>query len=180
MARSVAGRGGAAGVLPLLGALAVLPLGGCSSSTDEGGVDISTVVGTYVLTTLRFDPQGSLPDVDILPTLSEANTQLILTSDRAAQVVYRDPATQLVVTIGGSFRTTANGVRLEFAANSQYRQLLLSRRMDFTLGGASLFFDGEAPDGVSRARLQALVPAFQGEQLLDPTPGRLRVTFTRS
>jgi hypothetical protein len=69
---------------------------------------------------------------------------------------------------------------LDFASNATYGQLLFSRRMDFTLSGTSLLFDDAAPDGVTRARLIELVPAFGNEQLLDPTPGDLRVTFARS
>lgn len=163
--------------------LTALPLAACSDSTSPDGGEIEAVVGTYSLTTLRFDPQGTLPDQDIRATLgTTANTQLILTSDRNAQVVYRDPITQLFVTIQGTFRTTGDGVRIEWASNAQYRQLLLSRTMTYTFNGVAgtLTFDADAPDGVQRARLQALVPAFQGEQLLDPTPGRLQVTFTRS
>lgn len=154
----------------------------CSDSTSPEVTDVGAVSGSYTLTVLRFDPQGTLPDQDILAALGADNVQLTLTSARAAQAAYRDPETQLFVTIQGSFRPTAEGIRVEWASNSQYRQLLLSRTMNFTFNAAAgtLVFDGEAPDGVSRARLQVLVPAFQGEQLLDPTPGRLRVTFTRS
>lgn len=162
--------------------LLALTLAACSDSSSPDGDGVEAVVGTYALTTLRFDPQGTLPDQNILPALGNSSAQLILTSDRAAQVVYRDPVSQLFVTIQGTFRTTSAGVRLEWASNSQYRQLLLSRVMEFNHNAAAgtLVFDAEAPDGVQRARLQQLVPAFQGEQLLDPTPGRLQVTFTRS
>jgi hypothetical protein len=162
--------------------LLALPIFACSDSSSPDVTDVDAVVGTYSLTVLRFDPQGTLPDQDILAVLEPDDVQLTLTSSRAAQLVYRDPATQLIVTIQGTFRATAEGIRLEWASNSQYRDLLLSRIMNFTFNAVAqtLVFDGEAPDGVSRARLQTLVQAFQGEQLLDPTPGRLRVTFTRS
>ena len=132
------------------------------------------------LTVLRFDPQGTLPEQNILAALETDEIQLTLTLDREAQIVYRDPDTQLIVTIPGSFRPLAEGIRLEWASNSQYRQLFLSRTMEYSFNPASgtLVFDADAPDGVSRARLLELVPAFQGEQLLDPTPGALTVTFT--
>lgn len=167
------------GAMALTLALAVFPAACSDSSSPEGDVD--AVVGTYALTTLRFDPQGTLPDQDIRAALGNAGTQLILTSDRSAQVVYRDPVSQLFVTVQGSFRISTQGVRIEWASNSQYRQLLLSRTMDYAFNpsAGTLTFDADAPDGALRARLQALVPAFQGEQLLDPTPGRLQVTFTR-
>ncbi len=161
--------------------LLAVPLFGCSDSTSPDVTDVAAVAGTYNLTVLRFDPQGVLPDQDILAALGMDDIELTLTSARAAQVVYRDPATQLFVTIQGSFRPTVEGIRLEWAANSPYPELLFSRRMNFTFNvvPGTLVFDAEAPDGVSRARLLELVPDFQGEQLLDPTPGRLRVTFAR-
>jgi hypothetical protein len=160
----------------------ILPLVACSDSTAPDDSAIEAVVGTYTLTQLNFDPQGVLPDKDILAALGVNNAQLILTLNRSAQVVYRDPISQLFVTIPGSFQTTADGVRLQWDANSAYREFFLSQSMDFVHNAASgtLTFDGTAPDGVSRARLQTLIPEFQEEQLLDPTPGRLRITFTRS
>jgi hypothetical protein len=160
--------------------LAGLAIAACNSTT-EPTVETSLVVGTYAMTTLRFDPTGSLPEVNVLPALGEA-PQLNLTAAGQAQIVFRDPVTTLVVTVNGTFRTTATGVRIEFPSESAYRQLLLSRRMDFNFSATAgtLTFAGDAPDGVQRARLIALVPAFAGEQLLDPTPGTLRVTFTRN
>ncbi len=171
--------------LGLLAAAALLlaPLTACSDSgTSPDESEVEAVAGTYALTTLRFDPQGVLPDQDLLEAVGTNNAQLILTINRAAQVVYRDPITQLFVTIPGSFQVTADGVRLQWDQNSAYREFLLSRSMDFTFdaGSGALRFDADAPDGVARARLVALVPEFQGEQLLDPTPGRLRVTFTKT
>ncbi|MEQ9569751.1 MAG: hypothetical protein RLN75_06135 [Longimicrobiales bacterium] len=163
----------------LLGLLA--GAGACGdSSTEPEGIDVALVVGTYDLSVLRFDPQGSLPATDLLGALGQDNVQLILTSGRTAQVVYQDPITDIFTTIAGTFRTTETGVRIDFASNSSYRELLFSRRMEFDLSGTTLTFDAEAPDGVQRARLIELVPAFEGEQLLDPTPGVLRVVFTRT
>jgi hypothetical protein len=164
----------------LLSALVLLSAAACGDSgSDPVGIDLELVVGSYDLAALRFDPQGSLSEVDILPVLGQDNVQLILTSSRTAQVVYQDPISGLFTTIPGSFRTTEAGIRLEFAQNATYQQLLLSRRMDLVLTGTTLALDGAAPDGVSRARLLELVPAFEGEQLLDPTPGALVVSFTR-
>ncbi len=132
------------------------------------------------MTALSFDPQGSLPNTAILQTLGET-PQLTLTSDNAAQILFRDPVTTLFITVNGTFRTTADGVRIDFNANSQYRQLLLSRRMEFVFNGVAntLTFAADSPDGVDRARLIALVPAWANEQLLSPVPGALTVRFTR-
>jgi hypothetical protein len=162
-------------------AAAFIGLAACGDGPSEPGIEIALVTGQYTLTTLSFDPQGSLPDTNILPAIGTAPT-LTLTADRNAQVVYRDPATNLFVTVNGTFRTTPFGVRLDFEAGSGYRQLLLSRRMDldFNQNTGTLSFTGTAPDGVQRARLIALVPGFADEQLLDPVPGTLRVVFTRT
>lgn len=151
----------------------------CSDDDGPTGLDRDVVVGTYNLTTLRFDPQGSIPEADVLARFP--NPQLILTASNSAQIAYLDPSTNLVVTIQGSYVTTVDGVRIDFAANSAYQQMLFSRRMQFAYNAAArtLTFDGDSPDGVSRARLQALVPSFANEQFLDPTPGRLRIVFTR-
>jgi hypothetical protein len=167
--------------LTLAAALLLPGLAGCGDSTGPDGIDIDIVVGTYSLTTLRFDPQGSLPDIDVLPALATSGTQLILTSNGAMQIVHQDPTTGLFVTIQGTFKTSPDGVRLDFAENSQYAEMLLTRRMAFTHNAAAgtLVFDDDT-DGVSRTRLIALVPALATEQLLDPTPGRLRLTFTRA
>lgn len=153
--------------------------GGCSDSpTEPAGLPLDQVVGSYALTTLAFDPQGSLPEANVRTTLGADNVRLILAENRSAQVVYQDPVSGLFTTITASFQTTETGVRVTFNSGSPYRQLLFSRQMEFVLSGAVLTFGGESPDGVSRDRLIELVPAFDGEQLLDPTPGDLRVSFT--
>ncbi len=164
----------------LVVALPALFAAGCDDSpTEPEGIPIAEVIGSYDLTTLTFDPQGSLPESDVRARLGADNVQLILASNRSAQIVYQDPLSGLFTTITATFRTTATGVRIDFNSGSPYRQLLLSRQMEFTRSGASLTFAGDSPDGVARDRLIELVPDFEGEQLLDPTPGTLQVTFTR-
>jgi len=169
------GRAAAALLLSL-----TLPLAACQTS-DVVGIEVGEVTGTYTMTVLRFDPQGVLPESNVLPALGEA-PQLNLTAAGQAQISYRDPATTLLVTVPGTFVTTPTGVRISFANASPYPQLLLSQRTELTFTAASgtLGFDGPAPDGVNRARLVQLVPTLAGEQLLDPTPGTLRVAFTRN
>jgi hypothetical protein len=162
--------------------LAALPfLAACGESSTEPKLELSMVTGTYAMTALRFDPQGSLPDSNILPVIT-GGVQLNLTSARQAQLVYRDPISTLVITIQGTFDTTAGGVRIEFPSQATHRQLLLSQQMEFifTTGAETLTFTADAPEGVSRARLIELVPSLANEQLLDPTPGFLTVTFRRS
>jgi len=169
------GRAAAALLLSL-----TLPLVACQTS-DVVGIEVGEVTGTYTMTLLRFDPQGVLPESNVLPALGEA-PQLNLTAAGQAQISYRDPVSTLLVTVPGTFVTTPTGVRITFANASAYPQLLLSQRMDFTFSAQArtLIFEGPAPDGVNRARLVQLVPTLAGEQLLDPTPGTLRVAFTRN
>jgi hypothetical protein len=162
----------------LLLAVAATACGGDGGSGPS--IDMQIVTGSYALTTLAFDPQGSLPETDIRAVLN-TSVQMILASSGAVQIVYQDPTSGLFTTIGGTYRTTSTGARIDFAAGSPYPSLLLSRQMNFAYDSTAhtLSFSGPSPDGVTRARLVALVPALASEQLLDPVPGTLRVTFTR-
>ncbi len=144
----------------------------------EPGLDVALVAGTYTMTALRFDPQGSLPENNLLALIPNA-PQLNLTSGGQAQIVYRDPVTTLVVTIQGTFETTRTGVRIDFPSESGHAQLLLPDRVEFTFSEAAETVSFSSNASVSRARLIELVPTLANEQLLDPTPGLLTVTFTR-
>ena len=142
------------------------------------GLNLEDLVGTHSLTQLTFDPQGSLPEADILLALG-TSPGLIVTANKQAQIVYQDQISGLFTTILATTKTTKTGLRLTFAGSSAYGDLTLSRTMEWTYSESShtLTFDGEAPDGVRRQKLLRLIPAWQTEQLLDPVPGRLRLTF---
>lgn len=156
-------------------ALATMSCGG-----DVAGPSRPELAGSYELTALTFDPQGSLPGVNILDRLSEA-PRLVLAPGGEAQLVFEDPETGLITTTNGSYSTPESAVRIDLGAENTFRSVLLSRRMTFVDAGAmTLRFEGEAPDGVTRERLVQLVPEFADEQLLDPVPGQLVVEFTRS
>jgi hypothetical protein len=158
--------------------LAAAVLAGCGG--DASGPSRSDVVGTYHLTQLAFDPQGILPEVDILARLGGEVPRLVLAPGGEAQLVFEDPATGLITIANGTYSTPQSGVRVDFGASTAYRNVLLSRRMTFDGGaGGTLSFQGTAPDGVERQRLVQLVPEYAGEQLLDPVPGQLTVVFTR-
>jgi hypothetical protein len=165
-----------AAVFVLLGAVVA-----CEDSATEPMLEVGAVSGLYTMTVLRFDPDGSLQEQNLLPPTTNA-AQLNLTAQEQAQIVWVNPATSLVVTVPGTYATTTTGVRVQFESGSPHAQLLLSKEMTFTYSADAgvLTFDGPAPDGVNRARLVELAPSLAGEQLLDPTPGRLRVTFTRN
>lgn len=160
--------------------LAVL-VSACGKDSTGPVLDRALVTGSYNMTALAFDPQGSLAEVNVLAGLG-AQPQLILSSTGSAQIVYQDPTTNLFTTIAGTFSTTENGARIQFSSNAPYATLLLSRRMDFVFDSlaSTLTFDGAAPDGVNRARLIELAPQYANEQLLSPVPGNLRVIFKGS
>jgi hypothetical protein len=153
-------------------------LGGCGG--DPATPSRPDVAGTYALTELRFDPQGSLPDVDLLARLDLRDVVLVLAPGGDVELRWIDPASGLSGVVRGVYSTPVDGVRIHFDA--QPVRLALSSRMTFdhAPAAATIRFDGTAPDGVSRARLQELVPEWADEPLVDPVPGRLVVTFTRA
>jgi hypothetical protein len=166
----------------LAGTIAALSLStGCG---DDGSsvqnLDIEDLAGTYSLTLLAFDPQGALPEANILPALGVI-PELIVTTSRTAQVVFQDPGSGLFTTIAATVRTTKTGLRVNFAGGSEAADLLLPRTTEFQYNETTrtLTLDEETTESVRRQRLVALVPDWQNEQLLDPVPGRLRVTFQR-
>lgn len=154
---------------------------GCGSdSSSPTGLDIQDLVGTYSMTRLAFDPQGTLPEANVLAALG-TTPELILTADKQGQIVFQDPISGLFTTISGTTKATKTGLRITFSGNSVYADLLLSRTMEFSYSEAAgtLAFDDESPDGVRRQKLTRLIPAWASEQLFDPVPGRLRVTFLK-
>jgi hypothetical protein len=172
--RARGGTSRAAVAIALLTAATIAACGG-----DPAGPSRPQVAGTYVLTELSFDPQGVLPEVELLSRLAAADVpRLILAPDGQAQLVFRDPATGLITTANGRFATPTGGIRVDFLTDTSHRTVLLSRRMTFDEEDGRISFDGTSPDGVSRARLLQLVPEWAQEQLLDPVPGRLTVAFT--
>jgi hypothetical protein len=121
-----------------------------------------------------------LPEVQLLGRLAGDTPRLILAPAGEAQLVFQDPATGLFTVADGTYSTPQEGVRLDFGATTSYRSVLLSQRMTFVDSGTGvLSFVGSPPDGVDRDRLVQLVPEYADEQLLDPVPGVLVVTFTR-
>jgi hypothetical protein len=155
-------------------------LAACGDDSTGPTVDTQLVTGTWNLATLTFDPQGSLPEIDIRSRLN-TNVQMIMAAAGAVQIVYQDPSSGLFTTIAGNYRTTASGVRIDFTSGTGFPSLLLSRRTDLAYDSIAktLSFEGASPDGISRQRLIQLAPEFANEQLLDPTPGTLKVLFNR-
>jgi hypothetical protein len=148
---------------------------------DPSGPSRPELAGLYTMTELRFDPQGVLPEVDLLERLEVGNVNLVLAAEGEAQLQFTAPATGLITTVAGAWSTPTGGVRVHFDNVAALRLVFLSPRMTFDhdLESGALRFDGEAPDGVDRDRLIELVPEWSGEQLLTPVPGRLVVELAR-
>ena len=167
--------------LPFLLAAAVVC--GCDGDSDPTAPDID-VRGNYSLTELAFDPQGSLPAMDLLARIAETTIpRLVLATSGRAQLVAEDPSTGLITTADASYAVLdSTHVRVTFAeASTSHEVSFLSRRMTFTYDPATrtLTFAAASPDGITRSRLLQAVPEWQQEQLLDPVPGTLHVTFRR-
>lgn len=167
--------------LAVLAAAALLAGCGDSFGPDGPGLDVR---GTYLLTALSFDPQGSLPAVDLLARLETATIpRLVIGTGGRAQLVFENPNTGLITIANASYTTSGTStVRFDFGSgsNTLYRNVLLSERMTFGFDESTnlLTFTGEAPDGIDRTRLLQLVPEWAGEQLFDPVPGALTVQFS--
>jgi hypothetical protein len=160
--------------------LAAALLCGCDDDSDPTAPDLD-VRGNYSLAALTFDPQGSLPAVDLLARITGSIPRLVLVTGGRAQLVFEDPSTGLVTTADASYSITNSGdVSVSFDEGStMYRGSFLSRRMTFAYDSAqrSLTFAGASPDGIDRQRLLAVVPEWAQEQLFDPVPGSLQVIF---
>jgi hypothetical protein len=168
-----------------LALVALLLIGGaaaCDDDPSEPNIPRDDVVGTYGITSITFDPQGSLPAVQIHTRFGTTiPASVIVSSNGTLQFVVQDATTSQLITVNGSYQLTSTGIDVSFPSSSPFEQIILSERMRFTFNDAAstLTFSGDVDD-ISRARLIALVPELADEQLLDPTPGTLSVTLTRA
>lgn len=140
------------------------------------------LIASYNMSQLRFDPQGSIAEVDLRSRLEGSIPQLVLARNGAAQLVFTDPETRLVTISNGSYTVLQDDrVRITFDDRSAlFRGVMLSEQMTFTYnaGTGTLVFADSSPDGVSRQRLVQLAPELADEQLFDPVPGQLTVVFS--
>lgn len=164
-------------------ALLVLALAACDDEPAGPRLERAEVSGFYDVSLFTFDPQGSLPAIDLRARLgTQVPPRMIVTADGNLQFTLQDPATGLAVTADGRYSTTATGIIVTFVDTEPYRDVFLSQSMQFEYSEVegTLTFSGPAPQGVRRARLLALAPELADEQLLDPTPGTLVLVLEKS
>jgi len=164
----------------LLLCAALLPACGDDVAYEPATVPPGLLAG-YTMTQLRFDPQGSIPDIDLRARLEGTLPQLVIARNARAQLVFTDPETGLVTISNAEYEVLRDDrVRITFDDGSPlFRRIMLSERMSFTWdpNGGTLVFSDRSPDGVPRQRLLQLAPELAGEQLFDPVPGQLTVVF---
>lgn len=158
---------------------------GCDGDgpTSSQTLPRDTVAGIYTLTELSFDPQGSLPEVDILPRLDPAFLPELVVgrTSNVFQLIFRDPVTGNFRTVDGTMTVLRSGIRIDFPAGDTIAaKLLFPGSMTFEFqdtADVQLLFDRDDVS-VQLPRLRELVPEFADEPLTDPVPGRLQATFT--
>lgn len=161
----------------------VVAMAACDSESTGPDLGRSEVAGTYDLTTLAFDPQGSLAEVSLEDRFGGVlDPQLILSANGNVQLFYTDPVTGLGRTVNGTFTTTSTGARITFAQSGTFGEIFFPRtlQLGFNATAGTLEFTGSAGSSIARDRLVGLVPALADEQLLDPVPGTLRIVFTEA
>ena len=168
--------------LALLGA--AVALGGCD---DESPLDVGLgpddVAGVYDITEMSFDPDGSVPGVDILERIDDGDITPRLTIYRGNdrfQIAYNTPEDPPGIgIIEGEYEVIADGVRLTFDSELDANKLILPVRLDLAYFGLDgvLSFDGSV--NVNLDSLVELVPEYEEEQFPDPVRGRLVIKFTR-
>lgn len=146
----------------------------------EPEFELDELYGIYELEVLRFDPQGTLPAVDVLARADfSEDPELEVVQGGQAQLLWRRSGGLLEV-VGANWRLTTTGIRLTLADPGKVGTILLPRELELELSviARTLSFSGSV-SGPSRTQLLALVPEWEQEQLLDPTPGSLTVRFRR-
>lgn len=170
----------ARGVLGAVLIAMALTASGCSDDRGTGPrVDRSEVAGIYHLSALTFDPRGSLPEVDIIDRLEEADLpELILSrSDDTFQSITRDPSSGRFIAVDGKYTYRNRVVRLQFPRATDAERLLLPQNPDFEFNSSESTLTYRADTEASLSRLRDLVPEYLDEQLPDPVLGELYLVF---
>ena len=163
-------------------------LGACGdddpSGTDDPDLTRADVAGQYEMTRLTFDPQGSLPLVDLLERLDESNLpELVVASNEdSLQLLFRDPVGGLARIVPGGYDLNDESIDVELANSTDPAKLLIPSDIEFVFdedeGEATLSFVGAV--SADTTRLFDLVPEWSGEPVTNPLPGTLSITFERN
>ena len=161
-------------------------LGACGdddpSEPDDPDLTRADVAGSYEMTSLTFDPQGSLPLVDLLARLDAANLpELVIASNEdSLQLVFRDPTGGLVRTVPGGYELHDESIEIEFESGIEPAKLLLPAELHFAFDGETEILSTARLTSADTTRLFVLVPEWSGEPVTNPLPGTLNVTFQRN
>jgi|SRR5688572_1623226 len=168
---------------PLLAALLAVAMAGCGDDDEKEpfrpGEDRERVAGVYIIDTYTFDPQGSLPETDILARIgAKDRPELILsrTEDRA-QLFFRSPVSGAYLLVEGKYSIRRDVVRLDFRSAKEADQVFLGQRFDLTFDVATATLTADEFVTVPLSPLVELVPEWRDEPLTDPLPGRIRLRF---
>lgn len=163
-----------------------LVMGACGdddpSRPDEPDLTRADVAGQYEMTQLSFDPQGSLPEVDLLARLDNSDLpdlRLYSTED-SVQLVFIDPEDDVALRIvPGTYDLGDEDVTIQLESSLDASRLLLppQLRYGFDPENETLAFTGTIQ--ADTTRLFALVPEWSGEPVTNPLPGTLSVRFAR-
>ena len=150
------------------------------SGPDNPDLTRADVAGVYNMTELSFDPNGSLPLVNLLTRGSAAQVpELIVAADRdSLQLVFRLEGSLLRV-VRGSYDLDDDGISVELVNAAEPAEILIPRNLDYLFDdeAETLRFSGAIT--ADTTRLFTLVPEWSGEPVINPLPGTLSVTFTR-
>lgn len=168
----------------ILMGMAALALGACGDDDpirNDPDLTRADVAGQYEMTALTFDPQGSLPQMDLLARLDSANLPdlIVASNEDSLQLVFRDPDGGLVRIVPGAYALNDDGLVATLANSSDPARLLLPRVLGyaFTEADGTLSFTGQVSADTSR--LFVIVPEWSGEPVTSPLPGTLHVEWTR-
>ena len=161
-------------------------LGACGdddpSRPDDPDLTRADVAGQYEMTQLTFDPQGSLPVVNLLERLDSANLpELVIASNEdSLQLLFRDPVGGLARIVPGGYDLNDTSIDVALANSTDPAKLLIPRDIElfFDEDDETLMFVGAVP--ADTTRLFDLVPEWSGEPVTNPLPGILSVTFQRN
>ena len=166
--------------------VAALLVGACGDDdgptrSDEPDLTRADVAGQYEMTELSFDPQGSLPGVDLLARLDADDPPrlFVASNEDSLALTFVDPEGGLPRDVPGGYELGDEDVSIDFENAVEPAQILLPPDLvlAFDSAAGTLSFGGAVH--ADTTRLFVLVPEWSGEPVTNPLPGTLSVTFSR-